>query len=226
MNLKTEKYYWKKGYSIIIGIDEAGRGPLAGPVTAAAAAVNLKIKNQKEKLKIKDKKFKKILRNTKDSKKLSGKQREQIFKLIQNCPDIKFTVSSVGPKTIDKINIERATQKAMKNCLQKLLSAEDVKDKKILILVDGNQTLPLHRSFLKNAKIVQRAIIKGDDKIFSIALASVIAKVTRDKKMTKLGKEYPKYKFEIHKGYPTKLHRKLIKKYGQCEIHRKSYRLK
>ncbi|HUS51697.1 MAG TPA: ribonuclease HII [Candidatus Paceibacterota bacterium] len=209
MNLQTEKYYWKKGYKTIVGLDEVGRGPLCGPVTTAAVIINSKFQ-------IKDKNFKEILKNARDSKKLSEKQREKIFKLIQKCPNIKFTISSVGPKTIDKINISEATKKAMKNCLNKILPKRNLK--KTLILIDGNRILD------KNLKISQKAIIKGDDKIFSIALASIIAKVTRDRKMEKLSLQYPKYYFHQHKGYGTKLHKKLIKKYGPCKIHRKSYR--
>jgi len=209
MNLQTEKYYWEKGYKTIIGLDEVGIGPLCGPVTTAAVIINSKFQ-------IKDKNFKEILKNAKDSKRLSKKQREKIFKLIQKCPNIKFTISSVGPKTIDKINISEATKKAMKNCLNKILSNRN--PKKILILIDGNRILD------KNLKIQQKAIVKGDDKIFSIALASIIAKVTRDRKMEKLSLQYPEYYFHQHKGYGTKLHKKLIKKYGPCKIHRKSYR--
>lgn len=219
MNLQTEKYYWKKGYKIIIGLDEVGRGPLCGPVTAAAVIINPKVKIQKPKLQVKSqgfKIFKEILKNTKDSKKLSEKQREIIFKLILKCPYIKFAISSVGPKTIDKINIANATKKAMKNCLNKILPKYNLKN--ILILIDGNRIID------KNLKISQKTIVKGDDKIFSIALASVIAKVTRDKKMKKLSLQYPEYYFHQHKGYGTKLHKKLIKKYGPCKIHRQSYR--
>jgi len=209
MNLQTEKYYWEKGYKTIIGLDEVGRGPLCGPVTTAAVIINPKFQ-------IKDKNFKEILKNAKDSKKLSEKQREKIFKLIQKCPDIKFTISSVGPKTIDKINISEATKKAMRNCLNKILPKHNFK--KTLILIDGNRILD------KNLKISQKAIVKGDNKIFSIALSSIIAKVTRDRKMEKLSLQYPKYYFHQHKGYGTKLHKKLIKKYGPCKIHRQSYR--
>ena len=209
MNLQTEKYYWKKGYKTIVGLDEAGRGPLSGPVTAAAVVINPKFK-------IENKNFKEILKNTKDSKKLSEKQREKIFKLIQKRQNIKFAVSSVGEKTIDKINIENAVKKAMRNCLNKILPKYNLKN--ILILIDGNRVID------KNLRIPQKAIVKGDNKIFSIALASIIAKVTRDRKMEKLSLQYPKYYFHQHKGYGTKLHKKLIKKYGPCKIHRKSYR--
>ncbi|RLG13346.1 ribonuclease HII [Candidatus Pacearchaeota archaeon] len=208
MNLQTEKYYWKKGYKIIVGLDEVGRGPLCGPVTATAVIINPKFK-------IENKNFKEILKNTKDSKKLSEKQREKIFKLIPKCPYIKFAISSVGPKTIDKINIVNATKKAMKNCLNKILPRYNLKN--VLVLIDGNKIID------KNLNIFQKAIVKGDDKIFSIALASIIAKVTRDRKMKKLSLQYPEYYFHQHKGYGTKLHKKLIKKYGPCKIHRQSY---
>jgi len=216
MNLKTEEYFWKKGKKIIVGLDEAGRGPLAGPVTAAAVVVNSKIKNQKSKFKVKSENFREILKNTKDSKKLSAKQREKILSLIKTIPEIKYSCASVGEKTIDKINIEQATFKAMGICLKKLkINPKD--SQHCLILVDGNRNIP-------QINYLQKTIIKGDDKILSIALASIIAKVTRDKKMITLAKKYPHYHFEIHKGYPTKLHRKLLKKYGPCEIHRRSYK--
>jgi len=215
MNLQTERYYWKKGYKIIIGLDEVGRGPLSGPVTTAAVIINSKAKNEKSKLQVKNQNFKTLLESARDSKKLSEKQREKIFTLIKKCSYIKFSHSSVSAKTIDKINIENATKKAMKNCLNKIITKYNTKD--ILILIDGNRVLD------KNLRISQKAIVKGDDKIFSIALASIIAKVTRDRKMKKLSLQYPEYYFHQHKGYGTKLHKKLIKKYGPCKIHRQSY---
>lgn len=224
MNLKTENYYWKKGYRVIIGMDEAGRGPLAGPVTAAAAIVKLKIKYKRLKTQIKDKKIKEILRKAKDSKKLSERQRETIFELVRKNSFFQFAVASVSEKIIDQVNIERATQKAMINCLKKLnLTKKELKNS--LVLIDGNRILPeqiLGRSFKIN--LIQKAIAKGDNKIVSIALASIIAKITRDRKMKILAKRYSPYKFETHKGYPTKLHLKLLKKYGACKIHRKSYK--
>jgi len=236
MNLKAEKYFWKKGYKIIVGLDEAGRGPLAGPVTAAAVIINPKtcpersrrIKSQKHapyrnevsgagsKLQIKNQNLRTILRDARDSKKLSTKQREKLFKLIKQSSFLKFSYCSVSEKVIDKINIEQATFKAMKNCLKSLNKKYNLKPN--LILIDGNRIINDHLPYL------QKTIIKGDDKILSIALASIIAKVIRDKKMITLAKKYSNYHFEIHKGYPTKLHRKLLKKYGPCEIHRKSYK--
>jgi len=237
MNLRIEKYYWKKGYKMIIGLDEAGRGSLVGPVAAAAATI-YPPKFSERKLrrihlpkfserKLRQVNFQEILKKTKDSKQLTPKQRENIFKLIKKTPEMKFSCSFIEPRTIDKININKATQKAMQNCLQKILKSEvkNIKNKKILILVDGNQPLSFNYSFLKNKKIFQKTIIKGDSKIFSIALASIIAKVSRDKKMNILSLKYPRYKFSLHKGYPTKLHRRLLKKYGPCKMHRRSYKL-
>jgi len=227
MNLKAEKYYWKKGYKIIVGLDEAGRGPLAGPVTAAAVVVNSKVTGHLSSpckrgsgipasagMTIQN--FKKILLQARDSKKLSPKKREEIFRLIQKCSLIQFSHALVNEKVIDKINIEQATFKAMRICLKKLKISQKT-SQHCLILIDGNRNLP-------QINYLQKTIVKGDNKIFSIALASIIAKVIRDKKMITLAKKYPHYYFEIHKGYPTKLHRKLLKKYGPCKIHRKSYK--
>lgn len=235
MDLITEKYYWKKGYKIIVGLDEAGRGPLAGPVTAAAVIINPKITTRLSSpckrrslafagttsripsaVEVAIQKFKILLRQARDSKKLSAQQREKLFKLIKRSSFLKFACCSINEKTIDKINIEQATFKAMKNCLRSLNKKYNLKPN--LILIDGNRIIDNHLPYF------QKTIIKGDDKILSIALASIIAKVIRDKKMITLAKEYPNYHFEIHKGYPTKLHRKLLKKYGPCEIHRKSYK--
>jgi len=166
MNLKAEKYYWKKGYKIIVGLDEAGRGPLAGPVTAAAVIINSKVTGHLSSpckrgsgipasagMTIQN--FKKILRNARDSKKLSPKKREEIFRLIQKCSLIQFSHALVNEKLIDKINIEQATFKAMKNCLNKLKVKPD------LILVDGNRSLP-------KINYWQKTIIKGDNKILSL----------------------------------------------------------
>lgn len=232
MNLKTEEYFWKKGKKIIVGLDEAGRGPLAGPVSAAAVMINSKVTTQlsslckrgseipagvypqrkpragmtSQNLKI----FKEILKIAKDSKKLSPQQRNKILHLIKKIPEIKFTSAFVSEKIIDQINIEQATFLAMRKCLKKLKVKPD------LVLVDGNRLIP-------NLIYHQKTIVKGDDKIFSIALASIIAKVMRDKKMIALAQQYPQYHFEIHKGYPTRLHKELLKKYGPSQVHRKSY---
>ncbi|NMB92106.1 MAG: ribonuclease HII [Parcubacteria group bacterium] len=204
---------------MIVGLDEAGRGPLAGPVTAAAVVILLpknktlnhlgfRVMHPKRYM---DQNLRLLLKYTRDSKKLSASQREKIFQLIKAIPEIKFSYAFVDEKTIDKINIEKATFLAMEKSLKKLKIKPD------LILVDGNRFIP-------QIKYPQKTIIKGDDKIFSIALASIIAKVMRDKKMVALAKKYPHYHFEIHKGYPTMLHKKLLKKYGSSKIHRQSFK--
>lgn len=229
MNLTKEKYYSQKNYQIIIGLDEAGRGSLAGPVSAAAVIVNPKIyslKPSKGRSRYqKDKIFQDILKRTNDSKKLTPTERESIFKLIKKSPNIKFSYSFIQPQTIDKININQAIQKAMLNCLKKILTPK-TKNKRILILIDGNQPLTLSGIFFKNRNIIQKTIIKGDNKVFSIALASIIAKVKRDQTMKNLSLKYPQYNFAKHKGYGTQEHCQLLKKYGFCKIHRQSFKLK
>lgn len=208
MNLFLEKNFFKKGFKKIIGLDEAGRGPLAGPVYAASVLLT-----QKDIKKLRG--FKELISTVKDSKKLKPHQRENIFNTLKKEGLLNFSFSYVSEKTIDKINIEKATQKAMKNCLKKLkISPKDFK--KTLILIDGNR-------ILKNLNITQIPIVKGDEKIFVISLASIIAKFKRDEKMKKLAKRYPQYQFEIHKGYPTKNHKRLLKKFGVSPLHRKSF---
>ncbi len=194
-----EKKAFKDGYKIIAGVDEAGRGPLAGPVAGAAVLID---KNNLPNLKgIK----------IKDSKQLSEKQREEVFEAIKQEPRIKWSVSFVWPKVIDRINILKATELAWLRSLKKFKQWPD------FLFLDGNRTL-------NNLKIKQRAIVKGDEKILSVSLASIIAKVSRDRLMQRLDKKYPKYGFAQHKGYGTKLHLKRLRKFGPCEIHRKSFR--
>jgi len=198
-NFREEKKLWKKGYKRIACVDEAGRGPLAGPVIAAAVMINL---NQNSKLK-------KTLKGVKDSKKLTSKERERLYNLITQNVKIKWARGRVSGKVIDKINILEATKLAMKR------SIENLKEEPDFLIIDGNFTLDL--------KVPQKSIKKADNKVFSCALASIIAKVHRDNIMRRLCKEYPQYVFDQHKGYPTKLHRRLLKKYGPCRIHRKSF---
>lgn len=181
----------------IIGIDEAGRGPLAGPV----AVGGIKISNQKLNM----------LRGIKDSKKLSAIQREAWFAKLTSHPHIAWAVARVHQKTIDRINISQAANLAAKRVYKKL-----ARGRPWLALLDGGLYLP--------KKFPSQTIIKGDEKIPVIAAASIIAKVTRDRMMLRLHKKYPQYRFDIHKGYGTVLHRTLIKKYGRSEVHRKSFR--
>jgi ribonuclease HII len=201
-NLNEEKRLWKMGYRNVAGLDEAGRGPLAGPVTASAVIFNSGFK-------IKDFKF---LNGINDSKKLSQEKREELFKIITKNKDIKWGVGIVSEKIIDKINIKNASELAMEKAVKKLKLKPD------FLIIDGNN--------IKNLKLKSynlKLIIGGDAKVFSCAAASILAKVARDRFMVKYHKKHPEYKFDVHKGYPTKLHIKLIKKYGLSKIHRKTF---
>lgn len=193
----------KSGFSRICGIDEVGRGPLAGPVVACALIVN----NSKN---FSAEKFKKI----RDSKKLSAKQREKWHKVLTENADVKFGIGIVSEKIIDKINILEATKLAMIKALENL--AFRLKNKPDFLLIDGN-------FILEQIDLSQKAVPRGDEKIISIAAASIIAKVTRDKIMLEYHKKYPNYFFDKHKGYGTKLHFETLKKHGPCPIHRKSF---
>ena len=196
-NLKEEKLLWKKGYKFVAGIDEVGRGCLAGPVVAGVVIIDRKIKNIKQ--------FQEI----KDSKKLSPQKREEIYKLFKNHKSVKWATGRVSEKIIDKINISEATKLAMKNAVHNLEKKPD------FLLLDGTIKLDL--------PISQKSIIKGDQKIISCSLASIMAKVTRDKIMEKYHKKYPLYGFNKNKGYPTQYHFKMIKKHSFCKIHRKTF---
>jgi len=218
--LREEKKLWKKGYKRVAGLDEAGIGPLAGPVVAAAVIV--------KKFSIFNFQFSKI----RDSKKLSSKQREEFYKILTTHPNIYWGVGIVSPKVIDKINILNASRLAMKKSLVNLekkprtfhpaifakgcRASKKVRYKIDFIILDGKGKL--------DVPIPQKAIVKADEKVFSCTAASIIAKVTRDRIMMRLHKKYPQYRFDLHKGYPTKLHIKMLKKYGPCPIHRKSFK--
>jgi ribonuclease HII len=201
MDYNYETKLKKQGFNLIAGVDEAGIGPLAGPVVAAAVIIDTKnfLKNKKYWMQIKD------------SKKLSSRKRQELFLFIKNQAK-DFCIASVAHETIDKINILQASLLAMQNAIKGLKIEPD------MVLLDG-------RNEIKNLNMKQTAIIKGDDKILSIASASILAKVTRDNLMGEFHSRYPQYNFVKHKGYPTKEHRKLIKKFGPCPIHRKSFKL-
>lgn len=192
-NLKEEKFLWKKGFKNIAGLDEAGRGPLAGPVVAAAVSI------------LDYGKFR--LKNIDDSKKLSQKQREFLYEKITSDRNIKWGIGIVSEKIIDKINIFEASRLAMRKATKNLDCG--------FLLIDGN--------FKINSRILQKSIIKGDSKVVSIAAASIIAKVARDRLMQKAHKKYPQYGFARHKGYGTKLHMEMLAKFGACPMHRKSF---
>lgn len=190
--LKYEYALLQNGISLIAGIDEAGRGPLAGPVVAAAVIMPLG----------------ETIEGVNDSKKLSAKKREALYDEI-TANAIAVGVGIVDEKEIDQINILNATKKAM---------AEAVSGLKVRpehILVDAVK--------LPDVDIPQSAIIKGDALSYSIAAASIIAKVTRDRIMVEYAKQYPEYGFDGHKGYGSKAHIEKIKEIGPCDIHRRSF---
>jgi ribonuclease HII len=204
-SLREEKKLWKKGIKRVVCLDEAGMGPLAGPVVAAAVSIIANCKLQI--LKFKD---------LKDSKKLTPKKREEFYKIITKNPQIEWGIGIVSEKIIDKINIKNAAELAMEKALKNL--ERKMKKKADFLIIDGNH---INSKNLKARSY--KLIVKADEKVFSCALASILAKVTRDKIMERYSKKYPEYGFEIHKGYPTKFHLKMLKKYGPCKIHRKSF---
>ena len=190
-----EKELYKKGITLIGGVDEAGRGPLIGKVVAACCVL--------------PKDFK--LDGLTDSKKLSEKKREEFYPyIIENC--IAYGVGEVTPEEIDEINIYAASRKAMMIAIEKVMKQIDLE----YVLTDA---MPL-----PDLSIEHLPIIKGDAKSISIAAASVIAKVTRDRELRELDKKYPMYGFKDHKGYPTKKHIEAIKKYGLIDGYRKTYK--
>lgn len=197
MDLIEEKKLFSIGHKIIGALDEAGRGPLAGPVVAACVIFNANISINNDLLQVND------------SKKLSADKRKFLYEAIKR-NFIEVGVGICDHKTIDKINILQATFLAMK----KAISA--VKNKPDLVIIDGSNRLP-------NFSTPQTAYVKGDERIFSIAAASIIAKFTRDEIMLKMDKLYPEYEFGKHKGYGTKLHLEKLKQHGPCAIHRLSF---
>jgi len=182
-----------KEYQAVAGVDEAGRGPLAGPVVAAAVLL------------APDSKF----NGLDDSKKLSPKIREKFFMIIKE-QALSYGIGIVDVEKIEKINILQASLLAMKHAVENLSLKPD------LLLIDGNQAI--------DTDIKQWTIVKGDSLSQSIAAASVLAKVTRDKLMEQYHEKFPQYAFNKHKGYGTSLHRDLIKKYGPCPIHRRTFK--
>lgn len=190
--LKYENEAYEKGYKYICGVDEAGRGPLCGPVVAAAVILNKDAH----------------LEGVNDSKKLSEKKREKLFDdIMQNAVAVGIGISDV--EVIEEINILNATKEAMKEAINNLSIKPD------FILIDGNQNISID--------IDRKTIISGDALSESIAAASIIAKVTRDRMLREYDKEYPEYGFAKHKGYGTKQHIEAIKKYGLTKIHRPSF---
>lgn len=190
---KIENQYFEKGIQYLCGIDEAGRGPLAGPVVVAAVIMP------------KDSK----LEGVNDSKKVSEKKRELLYEQIKE-EAISYSVAIVDEKEIDQVNILNATKEGLTTAIRGL------KVKPERIIVDA-------LTGIDTCGIPYDSIIKGDAKCYSIAAASILAKVTRDRIMRKMDEVYPEYGFEKHKGYGTAAHIAAIKEYGLCPIHRKSF---
>ena len=193
--LRHEMRLWDNGIRFVAGVDEAGRGPLAGPVVAAAVVFPRDI----------------FIAGIDDSKKLSPDKREALFKIIQN-EALAVAAGTVSEKEIDRMNILQASYKAMRMAIGSLSIRPGH------ILVDGR---PLPEKFYP-----QTPIVGGDRKSYSIAAASIVAKVTRDRLMIAYDEVYPQYGFARHKGYGTKQHIEAIRAYGPCEIHRKTFRVK
>ncbi len=197
--LYYERQLKEKGYNLIVGVDEAGRGPLAGPVVAAAVTLlTTRFKNRID-----------------DSKKLTPLERENAFpEIIKNSI---FGIGMIDEKTIDRLNILVATRIAMEQAISSLVDKlkKDCSEKKIHIIVDGNMVINVNFPFT--------SIIRGDAKSKSIACASILAKVTRDRLMARYDLIYPEYGFIRHKGYPTAMHRQALRKFGPSKIHRVSF---
>ncbi len=199
------------------GLDEAGRGPLAGPVTAAAVKVR--------QFPISNFQFSKL----RDSKKLSAKQREKFYKILIKHPQINWGVGIVSEKIIDRINILEATKLAMVKAIANLKTESRDSGMKVKMKTKSSSPtkidfLILDGNFRINSKIPQKPVVKGDEKVFSVAAASILAKVTRDRIMVKYDRKYPQYGFDKHKGYPTRHHFRMLRKYGPCRIHRMTFR--
>ena len=189
---EIENGLYPKGFKLIAGVDEAGRGPLAGPVCAAAVILPQGAR----------------IEGVNDSKKLTEKKREALFDIICNTA-VAYAIEFVSPTVIDEINIRQATSLAMHNAVQNLDRKADY------IIIDGNDGIPFDTPY--------EYIIKGDARSQTIAAASILAKVSRDRLMRELDREYPEYGFAKHKGYGTKAHMEAIQKYGVSEVHRKTF---
>ena len=192
MTWEYEEKAWANGYGSVCGVDEAGRGPVAGPVCAAAVILPAGI----------------VIEGLNDSKKLSEKKREKLFdEITENA--LAWSVSLVDERVIDEINILQATFLAMERAMAQLAPPPE------LALIDGNRS--------KDFGLPVRTIVKGDSLSASIAAASILAKVSRDRYMLNLAEKYPQYHFEQHKGYGTKLHYEALREYGPSPEHRPSF---
>jgi ribonuclease HII len=195
-----ERQLWSHGATRIAGVDEAGRGPLAGPVAAAAVILPSLWGNLG---------FDERLRALNDSKQLTEVQREEFFSILTTHPEISFAIALVDAAAIDRLNILQATHRAMNEALAQLQPQPEH------VLVDGRP--------VKSIRLPSTAIVKGDARSYSIAAASVLAKVTRDRTMLEFHEQFPAYGFAEHKGYGTPKHLAAIAAHGPCPIHRRSF---
>lgn len=195
-----EREWLARGCRRIAGVDEVGRGPLAGPVVAAAAVFSVKSIETG---------LPEPLCSVNDSKKLSAKKREQLFEALKDFDEVEFGLAVIEPVEIDRINILQATHKAMSEALVALGQAPDH------LLVDGRPVPALGQA--------QTAIVKGDSLSYSIGAASIFAKVTRDRMMVEFDRKFPGYGFASHKGYGTREHLDALAKLGPCPVHRHSF---
>lgn len=196
-NLQYERQYLASGVKYIVGVDEVGRGPLAGPVVAAAVVLPLDEGH--------------IVAGVDDSKKLTAKKREALAREIRERA-LFYEICRVEPEVIDEINILQATRLCMKRAIEKIPFNTG------MVLVDGNMTLDI--------SLPQRSVVHGDGLSYSIGAASILAKVYRDKLMEEYAGQYPVYAFERNKGYGTAAHIAAIKEYGLCPIHRRTFTTK
>jgi ribonuclease HII len=197
---ESERVLWEKNLARVAGVDEAGRGPLAGPVVAAAAILPPRWAETG---------LPAELAGLNDSKQLTKMQREKFFRFLTACAEIEFAVAQVDAAQIDVINILQATHRAMNDALARLNPQPQH------ALVDGRP--------VKSLRVPQTAIVKGDARSHSIAAASVLAKVTRDRLMLEFHAQFPAYGFAEHKGYGTARHLAAIAQFGACPIHRKTF---
>ncbi|MGD0351165.1 MAG: ribonuclease HII [Verrucomicrobiota bacterium] len=193
-----ERVLWNRGATRVAGVDEAGRGPLAGPVVAAAAILPAKWAKSG---------LPGELEGLNDSKQLTRLQREIFFAFLTTCAEVQFAVAQMDAAQIDAVNILQATHRAMNNALAELNPEH--------ALVDGRP--------VKTLRVPQTAIVKGDARSYSIAAASVLAKVTRDRLMLEFDRQWPVYGFAAHKGYGTARHLAALAAHGPCPIHRRSF---
>ncbi len=198
VSLRGDKLFYEKrardlGYTMIAGVDEAGRGPLAGPVVAVCCSLGKNLR----------------IEGIDDSKKLTPKKREEIYQILSSHSDVHYSVGVVDAREIDRINIYQATINAMLAAIDGMSKNPDY------VIVDGMN--------LPHPNIVTEKVIKGDTLSLSVGAASIMAKVIRDGIMRKFHEKWPCYNFIRHKGYPTEEHIRMLKEHGPCEIHRASF---